>query len=298
MILKVDILLATYNGELYIRELLESLISQTYKDINVIISDDGSTDSTVDIIDEYKNVYDFINLVNINKQGGVVKNFNKALSFSKSNYIMFCDQDDVWFPEKIERSLNAIVSYEKEQPGVGVLIFTDLELVDEKLSTLNNSFYLSSKLNPEYNLDYRYLHWRSTVYGCTCIFNKALIKISDRVPTDFPMHDHYYALLAATYGLIGYLDEPTIYYRQHKKNVVGGASKSSFKKLLNFHALLKSMGTVQKKTISINNHFGSMDLNLFSHRLSFVRAYIKPFYSERPLSYFIFIFMLLFVRGL
>ena len=109
----VDIAMATYNGEAYIEEQLCSILNQTHTDWTLYISDDGSTDSTTSIIEKYLISDARIKLINRVKQGGVVRNFNKALEATTADYIMLSDQDDFWYENKIELLLNKKSEVEK-----------------------------------------------------------------------------------------------------------------------------------------------------------------------------------------
>ena len=121
----VDILLATYNGEKYIREQLDSILQQTYNKINIYISDDYSTDSTPNILKEYELKYDNINVTYQEQNIGSIRNFEYLMTKVKSQYYMLSDQDDVWYEDKVEKSLKKL----KEENAD--LVFTDLEVVDE-----------------------------------------------------------------------------------------------------------------------------------------------------------------------
>lgn len=111
----VDILMATYNGEKYISEQLESIIGQDFKDWKLFIRDDGSKDNTIHIIDNYmKKFPDKIELIdNYNRNLGVKLNFGELMKRSKNQYCMFSDQDDVWLPNKISITLNKMKELEK-----------------------------------------------------------------------------------------------------------------------------------------------------------------------------------------
>ena len=129
---KVDILLATYNGEKYIREQIDSILNQTYKEFRLLISDDGSTDGTRDILNEYKAKDDRIEIFMQEENLGVVKNFEFLLKKVEAKYYMFSDQDDIWKDEKIEKSLKKI------EEGFD-LVYSDLEVVDENLNVTYES---------------------------------------------------------------------------------------------------------------------------------------------------------------
>ncbi|WP_228285999.1 glycosyltransferase, partial [Acinetobacter pollinis] len=101
----VDIVMATYNGENYIREQIESIQKQNYEHWHLYISDDASTDGTVSIIKQMASDDSRIRLVSTDKQGGIIANFNKALSFSDANYIFLSDQDDIWMEDRLIKML-------------------------------------------------------------------------------------------------------------------------------------------------------------------------------------------------
>ena len=131
----VDVLLATYNGEKYLDEQLNSLINQTFKDINIFISDDNSTDKTINIIKRYMEIDPRIKLMVINKKKlGFVGNFEKLLKYSKADYLMLSDQDDIWFLDKIEKMYKRMKEVEnnKQQP---VLLHTNSMLMYKKMKT-------------------------------------------------------------------------------------------------------------------------------------------------------------------
>ena len=105
---KVDVLLATYNGEQYLQEQIESILNQTYTDFRLLISDDGSKDKTIDIVEEYAKKDDRIIIFKQNENMGVVKNFEFLMKQVQSKYFMFSDQDDIWKKDKIEKSVKKI----------------------------------------------------------------------------------------------------------------------------------------------------------------------------------------------
>ncbi|HDC4532117.1 TPA: glycosyltransferase, partial [Enterobacter asburiae] len=105
---QVDIALATFNGEKYIREQIESIQKQTYSNWRLLISDDCSTDSTIAIIKELMQNDRRINIVNESRQGGVIKNFNKALMHTTAEYVLLCDQDDIWPSERLSKLVSEI----------------------------------------------------------------------------------------------------------------------------------------------------------------------------------------------
>ncbi|MDD4782006.1 MAG: glycosyltransferase, partial [Tissierellia bacterium] len=128
----IDILLASYNGEKYIGEQIESILNQTYQDWFLYIKDDCSIDNTLDIALEYERKYiDKIKVIKSDIPSGSAKNnFFSMLPYSQNDYIMTCDQDDIWLPNKIELTFNKMKDVEKENSNIPILIHTDLKVVD------------------------------------------------------------------------------------------------------------------------------------------------------------------------
>lgn len=228
---QVDILVATYNGEKYLREQLDSILNQTYKNIKVIISDDGSKDTTINILREYEKKDTRIEL-HIQKENlGVVKNIEFLLKRVKSPYYMLADQDDYWMPEKVEKSL------EKLKQEKADLVFGDLEVVDENLNTLYpsfNDYMLLTRKIKKYINDYKVNYLYNCVTGCTIFAKKETIEKILPLPTNskYLIHDYWIGIMVALNGKLAYMPEKHIKYRQHGNNQVGTEKIShGFKKI-------------------------------------------------------------------
>lgn len=223
---QIAILLATYNGDEYLNEQLDSLLSQSYQDWHLYIHDDGSTDKTVDIIKEYRGRFpDKITVVNGEPTGGAKKNFFYLLKHVESSLYMFCDQDDVWLPNKIETEINAWNNEGTfDKPA---LVFTDLRIVDKNLDTIAESFweYYNLKIS---DIKMESLILQNVITGCTLLINNNMrdMMIIYHDIDNVPMHDKWAAMIALQFGKIIRVNEQTIMYRQHEKNSVG-AKKSS-----------------------------------------------------------------------
>lgn len=225
----VRIVLATYNGQKFIREQIESILSNTWEEWTLEICDDGSTDRTIEIVEEYTKKYkDKIFLHQNEENLGVTRNFLEGAKRATADYIMFCDQDDVWLPHKIECTLTKIKEIEeragKETP---VAVFTDAKVVDIRLREIDASFYKAGRLNVK-KTDIAHLLMENKVIGCTTMFNRALLNKMYEVPDFARYHDWWIALLASVFGKLYYLDEITMLYRQHSGNVIGSQSFLSY----------------------------------------------------------------------
>lgn len=217
----IQILLATYNGAKYLVEQIESILSQTHTSWTLKVRDDGSTDSTLDIINYYIGKDDRISLLEDND--GNLKssqNFSKLMESCEEDvdFVMFCDQDDIWMPSKIELSLKTILKLEdKYGSESSLLTYGTYKLMDEygnlipkKIPNYSNTPSLNILLNQNY------------LYGCTIMINKLLLKQSSPIPTIAENHDYWIALTAVVnHSKIAYIEQPLLYYRQHSCNVSG-----------------------------------------------------------------------------
>lgn len=245
---KIDILLATYNGEKYLNEQLESIFQQDFQDFRVVIRDDGSTDHTLDIITKWKDLFpqkidfvqdDFKNL-------GPTQNFNQLLRYAQAPYICFCDQDDKWLPQKLSKQLEFIQSIEERQADKGVMIFCDLIICDEQMEIICTSLIEKDRLKTHAISPNRLL-MQNVPYGCATMINRNLLSQIMPIDERALLHDHWMAIISSLLGEIKFLDEALIYHRIHQKNASRAesehrkeASKSLSKKInnQNFHNYL------------------------------------------------------------
>jgi rhamnosyltransferase len=221
---KVDILLATYNGQEYLREQLDSILNQTFKNFNLIISDDNSNDKTWKILKEYEKKDNRIKLFKQEKNSGIVNNFEFLLSKVTNKFFMFSDQDDIWKETKIEKSLDKLKAESAD------LVYTDLEVVDENLNVKYPSYWKYKgiyKKIKKYN-SYEALYLNNFVTGCTILAKSENISKILPLPktSKYVLHDYWAALIISQSGKIAYVEEPTIMYRQHKHNNIGSKTKS------------------------------------------------------------------------
>lgn len=218
---EVVIIISSYNGEKYIREQLDSLITQSYQNWKAIIRDDGSVDSTLEIIKCFTHKDARFSILEDGCENlGPAKSFIRLLHMVEAPYFMFCDQDDVWLPTKVEDTVN-----ELKKTNLPHLVFTDLHVVDDKLNKDYESFMRLSRFDPLLGCNLKKLIMQNIVVGCTVAGNEKLLKVSQvrkiELPENIIMHDWWFALVAASFGKLTYLDKKTVLYRQHGKNCLG-----------------------------------------------------------------------------
>lgn len=228
---KIAILMATYNGEKYICQQIDSILSQTCKDWELYIHDDGSTDNTISAVESYVEKYpNKIHLIDGKSTGGAKYNFFYMFGQVEAPYYMTCDQDDVWLDKKIELTYDKMLTIENKA-DVPCLVYTELRVVDSELNTIADTMSGYQSLDCHKRTINQFI-LQNSVTGCTMMVNRALrdkmLRITDIDNTI--MHDWWAALVAAQFGKTAFIDEPTILYRQHGDNSLGalGINKLSY----------------------------------------------------------------------
>lgn len=228
---KIAILMATYNGEKYICQQIDSILSQTCKDWELYIHDDGSTDNTIAAVESYVEKYsDKIHLIDGKSTGGAKYNFFYLFGQVEAPYYMTCDQDDVWLDKKIELTYDKMLTIENKA-DVPCLVYTELRVVDSELNTIADTMSGYQSLDCHKRTINQFI-LQNSVTGCTMMVNRALrdkmLRITDIDNTI--MHDWWAALVAAQFGKTAFIDKPTILYRQHGDNSLGalGINKLSY----------------------------------------------------------------------
>lgn len=220
---QIDILMATYNGEKYVKEQIFSILNQSYQNFRLLISDDHSKDETKNILVSLSKQYpDKISLVTSDKNLGAKENFSFLMQHAKASYIMFSDQDDLWMKDKIAKTFEEMMRMEeKHGKDSCLLIHSDLTVVNQDCKVLGNSFWKYSNFNAaSFHTMNRFLI-QNVVTGCTMMVNRQLLELSHPVPKESLMHDWWIALVASAFGKIGIVKEATILYRQHGNNTLG-----------------------------------------------------------------------------
>ena len=218
----VDILLATFNSAKFLRQQVDSILSQDCSCWRLFIRDGGSSDKTLEMANNYCKQYpEKIFLIKADHPANACENFSRLLEIATADYIMFSDHDDVWHSDKITKSLALMTEAEHKYGGiVPIMLFSDKIVVDENLNVIANSYFQYQKINP-YRLSLNYILLQNVPNGCTMLLNRALARIAQPIPVEAVMHDHWITLCAAAMGNIIYLKESTLLYRQHANNVFG-----------------------------------------------------------------------------
>lgn len=226
---EITIIMAAYNGEAYVEEQIRSILNGGFKDFVIHVYDDGSTDDTRDILRRLSLEYtDKVCFFANKKNKGVIRNFMEGAYIADSPYVMFCDQDDVWLPDKLSKTLLKMKELESRKgTKVPLTVFTDAKVVDKELEEIHPSFHGSSHLDTA-KTDLPHLLMENKLIGCTMMINAAMAKRLSIVPEGLRMHDWWIGLIAAALGEITYLPEATLLYRQHEKNVVGIKSFANY----------------------------------------------------------------------
>ena len=242
---KIDILMATYNGEKYLSEQIESIISQTYTEWNLLVRDDGSSDNTCVILTEYEKKDSRIKIIKDNKGNlGTVKNFEELLHNSNSEFIMFSDQDDVWKKDKIEIMMKYIENSD--------LIISDAIITNEDLELQYESLF--SVVNSRNGIVKNII--KNTYYGCCMLFKKRILDKVLPIPENKEIgHDLWIGLISEKYYKVKFINEKLLYFRRHSSNMTTiNKSKRSIKtKIIGRYIILKELAKrfreIKKETV-------------------------------------------------
>lgn len=210
----ISVCVATYNGQAFIEEQLISVLNQLTAFDEVIVSDDGSDDNTIKIVQAIKDSR--IKILNPSSKVGIVKNFERALSNACGDYIFLCDQDDIWLPNKVEKCILALSD--------SLLVVSDCKIVDKESNELHPSFF---KLRRSGKGVIKNLY-KNSYLGCCMAFRKELLYQALPIPASAPMHDMWLGLIANCTGKVMFLSEPLMLYRRHDNNASPTAQKSTF----------------------------------------------------------------------
>jgi rhamnosyltransferase len=230
---RVTIILASYQGENFLPELLASIRRQSYRDWTLLARDDGSSDATRRILREAAATDERIVVAaDDNVRRGAVANFAWLLeqAFDRgSDYVFLADQDDIWHADKVVRQLEVLqAASQRDAPPRPSLVFCDATMIDAAGRKRHPSFLRQNRLPYGAGRPLRTLLGRSFVLGCACAVNRALLEFALPLPESMASHDWWLALCAATIGELTCLDVPLLDYRRHAAN----ASQAAFWKVL------------------------------------------------------------------
>ncbi|MFX0095590.1 MAG: glycosyltransferase [Candidatus Hodarchaeota archaeon] len=252
----ISIAMATFNGEKFLKKQLDSIYKQTYKNLEVIVSDDYSVDGTIEILEEYRQNFGLKFFVNEEKIGPM-GNFAHAIAQCRGNYIALADQDDVWLPEKLEILSNNINQHS--------LICSNAYLIDCRGRIVGNLLQNNYTIPIRKKDQFKLLPYRFSALGCLSMFKKELLSQVLPIPIG-ASHDWWIAFVATKLNGIKYLDIPLIYYRQHPESFTGELKGNNFwKNALRFFFSNKEHNRRNRMTkLHYNELKAIMDSPIFS----------------------------------
>lgn len=259
---ELSIALCTHNGAEFLDRQLGSLLRQTLVPSELVVCDDASADSSLTMVYNYLKNAPFPVKVNRNSQPlGVVANYSQAISLCSGRYIALCDQDDIWFPEKLKHTMQRMKEAEKKYGNsVPLLVHTDLTVIDNAENITASSFFGLRKLKPFYRDPLKTLLFQNFVTGCTVLINRPLVEAALPVPDGAIMHDWWLALIAAARGNIIFIPQSTVYYRRHDNNVMDLHPFYSFYNLKKMSDSKKFSLSIAEMIIQAQNLQENLDL--------------------------------------
>lgn len=240
----ISVCMATYNGERFIKEQIDSILPQLSQDDELIVSDDGSTDRTLEIIASYKDerIKVFHHQKTGNKYYPTLKvcystnNFENALKQAKGDYIFLCDQDDIWEKNKVEESLELLKKYD--------YVIHNFSVIDEKGNVIKSKFYTKPSLRFKIPSDVI----RPNFWGCCSCFNRKILEKSLPFPDKICLHDFWIGLVAEKIGQCFWNDSCLIRHRISDQNTSSGGRKSENSLLLKIRYRLNTLLELGKIT--------------------------------------------------
>jgi glycosyltransferase involved in cell wall biosynthesis len=258
----IDILLPTFDGATFVGEQVESILGQSCTDWHLSVRDDGSTDGTLDVVRDLAAAHPGrITVTQRDTPSGSAKqNALEMLAASQATYVMLADQDDVWMDDKIALTSARMTALEAEHGAdAPLLVHTDLMITDRYLQRVARSMSAAQQLDgAEHRL--ARLITQNMVTGCTVMINRPLADLVTEPFDDVVMHDWWLALIASAFGGIGFVDNPTVLYRQHGANVVGARPSRGLAyrlgRLLDADGVRASLADSFRQAEAFLDHFG------------------------------------------
>ncbi|KAF0220656.1 MAG: glycosyl transferase family [Geobacteraceae bacterium] len=236
-LLDISVCIASCNGEKYIARQLESILSQELPVAEIIISDDSSTDRTVDIIRLYNDAR--IKLLENNKFHSPIFNFENALIHASGEVIFLSDQDDIWMPNKVRVMKECLKHYD--------LVVSDASLIDADDSVIESSFFKLRNSGPGFVKNI----YKNTYLGCCMAFNRNILEKSLPFPPDVPMHDMWLGMIAEIYGRTYFCKEKLVHYRRHSSNASPTGGNSCYKALDKIKFRFKLLSALAKRHLIV-----------------------------------------------
>ncbi|NEU66758.1 glycosyltransferase family 2 protein [Spirosoma agri] len=235
---RVSVCMATYNGALFIEEQIHSILNQLGLNDELIISDDGSTDDTIGLINSFQDQR--LRLVPSRRYRSTARNFENALQHAQGEYVFLSDQDDVWYPDKVETILASLASHD--------LVLTDCRVVDSSGGVMHESFFKNrrSQLGFWRNL------WKNSYMGCCMAFRRDVLSYVLPFPHHIYYHDWWIGLMVELRGKPFLYGQPLILYRRHGSNMTPTGESSHNWKIRIQHRFWLSWSIV-KRTIALRN---------------------------------------------
>lgn len=210
----ISIAMATYNGEKFIAKQLDSILQQTFEDWELVVCDDKSTDKTFEILNEFKKNDSRLKIHENTTNLGFKKNFEKITSICSGEFIVFCDQDDIWTPDHIETLYREIENYD--------CICANAQMIDDNGNSLGITMrdFIPVHILPTNNkFFYKHELYGNIVQGAACMIRRSLLEKALPIPESVKFHDWWFALMACEHGGCKYIDKTILQYRRHDANV-------------------------------------------------------------------------------
>lgn len=201
--MKISVCMATYNGEAYVMQQVDSILPQLGPDDEIVVADDGSTDRTVALLRDHD---PRIRIVATTPSGGIVANFERALTGATGDILTFCDQDDVWLPGRIEAIRTALADNQ--------LVLINGEMVDGQLQSMGMTLFGNLGIRKGFARNLV----KNTYVGCCMAFRRELAQKALPFPANTPWHDWYIGLLGELDGRVTRIEQPYMLYRRHGGN--------------------------------------------------------------------------------
>lgn len=222
-----SVALCTFNGEKYVAEFLESVLSQSILPDEIVVVDDCSSDATLSILKSYELDYPMIKIYPLVENLGPIRAFQKAIELTQFPRIFLADQDDIWDPLKIQLMMPASVNLGEELPS---LVFSDLSPMNSQGRTMGNSFWKMANLDPR-KATFNSMMFANVVTGCASLINSRMRELLKEIPNGVLMHDHWIGLIAYGFGNVEVINRPLVKYRIHDDSVTEKSKADFFWKM-------------------------------------------------------------------